>query len=94
MTCTPIDFGNGVTGHACSRGQRRAKCRFCARSATRQCDFRLKGSKAGKTCDANLCDAHAVMQHVVERKGEHDTVDYCRPHDELAKQQAQLPGVE
>jgi len=99
MPCTPLDFGNGVTGFVCSRGQRRPKCKACGRPSTTQCDYPLRGSKAGKTCDAHLCDAHAVTQQCAKHSAPRcpcrgDTVDYCKAHDELAKQQGTLPGVE
>jgi hypothetical protein len=55
---TPIVIDGQVVGIACSRGPDR-RCK-CGRRMTRLCDFALSGKKAGKTCDAPLCDSCAV----------------------------------
>lgn len=58
MTCRSIlDKDGAVVGVACSRGQR---CSGCGGRASKQCDFELKGPKAGKTCDKHLCGRCAV----------------------------------
>lgn len=76
MTCRPIELPGGITGWVCTRGQssRPAPCSVphCGRYHTRLCDFPLAGRKAGKTCDAKLCDVHAVSVGP-ER-------DYCPAH--------------
>lgn len=59
MPCTPIDFGNGVTGIVCTRGSR-ARCGECGNHAPYLCDWKLKGKKAGKTCDRKLCGSCAT----------------------------------
>lgn len=41
----------------CSRGRIRPHCSECGRTATQRCDWKLKGSKAGRTCDRWLCRA-------------------------------------
>lgn len=73
MTCTKIALPGGGVAIVCTRGQRRKVCGTCKRgTATKLCDFPLKGSKAGKTCDAPLCDSCAVS-------GGPD-IDHCPPH--------------
>jgi hypothetical protein len=61
-----------VTAIICTRGRRRQNCKFCSRYSTKLCDFPLAGPKAGKTCDAPMCDRCAV--HVGPDK------DFCPPH--------------
>lgn len=75
MGCDRIDLGNGTTAIVCSRGRRRTpKCQEpgCAWAGERQCDYPLRGEKAGKTCDRYLCRRHA--QRVGPNK------DYCPAH--------------
>jgi hypothetical protein len=87
MVCRTIIAGPDFQGIVCSRGERRKSCKFCRGDADKQCDFKLRGSKAGKTCDANLCSKCAVTQgtHGV---GAHsgDSIDYCPPHARAPKQ--------
>ena len=62
-----------ITVIVCRRGQRRAApCSQCSTPHTKLCDFPLTGPKAGKTCDAKLCDAHAVATG--------NGLDHCPPH--------------
>lgn len=57
MPCKPIIADGKVIGIACSRGTRKKKCVECQHfGATRLCDWKLKGKKAGQTCDRSLCD--------------------------------------
>lgn len=79
MPCDPIDFGDGVTGHACSRDRRRrSPCVECrARAHTKLCDYPLAGRKRGRTCDRPLCARCAI---VVGRHDDGDSVDYCHAH--------------
>ncbi len=53
-------FGTQSEAIICSHGRRAPKCRFCDRTSAKLCDFLLIGSKAGKTCDAPLCDRCAT----------------------------------
>ncbi len=78
MICETIELEGLGRVIVCSRSRRRPACRHCGRHrGTRQCDFPLTGKKAGKTCDAYLCDGCAVKVDV-ER-------DYCPPHATIAK---------
>lgn len=75
MTCKKITTGDGVIIIACSRTRARP-CRECGRGkATKLCDFPLKGSKAGSTCDAPLCAKCSVVIQV--EKSNVDSVDLC-----------------
>lgn len=76
---TPIVVDGKVVGIACHRG-RRPSCK-CGRVETRQCDFPLKGRKAGKTCDASLCDRCTTKMG--------PELDYCPAHAALAKSATQ-----
>jgi len=78
MTCRPLNRGNGVTGWACSRGER---CKECGGRASKLCDYPLRGGKAGKTCDAALC-AKCAVNVGPDR-------DYCLPHARVAAKQVQ-----
>ena len=71
MKCNTIDMGHGQFAFVCTRG-RRQNCKFCSRYATKLCDFALTGAKAGKTCDAPMCDRCA--KEILPGK------DYCPPH--------------
>lgn len=59
MTCQRFDLGNGDFAIACTRGSRVARCKPCDRKAVYLCDWKLKGAKLGKTCDAKLCQGCA-----------------------------------
>jgi hypothetical protein len=88
MVCRSIVIDGKYHGVAYSRGERAKKCRACSgRAATRQCDFPLKGRKAGKTCDMNICDDCAVVQVGQTLGG--DSVDYCPVHDRMSRSAAQ-----
>lgn len=86
MVCRTYN-GNGFQAIVCSRSERPKACTFCGRDADKQCDFKLRGSKAGKTCNAHVCSKCAVPQgtHGV---GPHsgDSIDYCPPHARAPKQ--------
>jgi hypothetical protein len=86
MTCTRIDLGNGDFMITCYRGQRRPKatpCSVChSRESTQLCDFRLRGSETGKTCDRKLCKTCAVK---------HGDIDLCPPHAKHTAAQSTLP---
>jgi hypothetical protein len=72
MPCNMIDFGDGTTAIVCTRGRRQKPCRWCGRPHTKLCDFPLSGAKAGKTCDAPMCDRCATSVG--------PNLDYCPPH--------------
>ena len=74
MPCNFIDLGNGVSIVACSRGSKRCRC---GRPRSKLCDFPLKGSKLGQTCDEPLCDRCA------KRVGQNR--DYCPAHARVDK---------
>lgn len=69
MTCETVRIG-GVVAIVCGRGRRDRKRCHCGAPATKLCDHRGAGRK--KTCDAPLCDAHAV------RIGAN--IDFCPGH--------------
>lgn len=79
MTCTPLDFGNGVTGFACSRGAKRpVLCSRCKTNrAERLCDYPLRGARAGGTCSAPLCVQCACVDMKSTKTAQ---LDYCPPH--------------
>lgn len=81
MTCRPFNLGNGVTGWACSRGEPAKRCKECGARASKLCDYPLSGSKAGKTCDVNLCSRCAVSVG--------PDLDYCPVHSRVRAKQAQ-----
>jgi hypothetical protein len=87
MWCTPIPGG------LVCRGGRRPRCKTCGGPSERQCDFKLKGSKRGKTCDQHMCSRCAVPQGK-HATGAHagDTIDYCPAHARLAADAKQEPG--
>ncbi len=62
MSCETIDVGNGFAAIVCSRGARRARnaCSIpgCDRKHSRLCDSKTRDDAS--TCDAKLCDRHAV----------------------------------
>lgn len=73
MPCERFDAtladGTPVVGIACTRGP---SCSECSRPGRYLCDWKLKGAKAGKTCDRRLCATCAT--HVAPDK------HLCRPH--------------
>ncbi len=76
MTCKHINLGGGVTAIACSRGARRERCKCGSGFVSRLCDFELRGSKAGQTCSAKLCDRCSSRPAGTE-------LDYCPAHARL-----------
>jgi hypothetical protein len=71
-----------VTIFLCNRGLGRGhSCKECGRRATRQCEYPLRGARAGHTCSAYLCDRCAIPCTGVDG----DTVRYCPTHDRIAK---------
>lgn len=75
MTCRSVNLGNGAIAIVCNRGERRPYC-GCGKPATRQCDYPLRGRKAGQTCSAHLCDSCAVPSG--------KDLDYCPPHGRVS----------
>lgn len=53
--------GRPVYGIVCTRGQRRRRCVDCGRPADYLCDWKLRGRKAGKTCDRPVCGRCATV---------------------------------
>lgn len=74
MGCTRTPIPGGVV-FSCTRGfDDRVECKFC-KTRVREfvlCDWKLKGEKAGQTCDAVMCRRCATK--VGEDK------DLCPPH--------------
>lgn len=65
MPCEAFTLPDGTSGFICSRGrQRRARCRFCDRTAPYLCDW--------PGCDVPICKRHAT------RAGQ--DLDVCPPH--------------
>lgn len=55
MPCHPFRSDDGkVSGFVCTRGAS-SRCASCGRAASKLCDWKLAGEKAGKTCDRPLC---------------------------------------
>ena len=52
--------GTPYGGFVCTRNHRSKPCSVCGRPMSRLCDYRLRGAKAGKTCDRPLCERCAV----------------------------------
>ena len=74
-----------ITMIVCRRGQRlrsAAPCSVpgCGEKHTHLCDYPLKGKKAGKTCDAKLCEGHATRIATGQ--------DRCPAHAKLAARSA------
>ena len=76
MTCQAIDLpGLGRIIVCGGRGARRPACKFCGEPIAGNpilCDWKLTGTKAGRTCDARMCRRCAAA--VGEDK------DLCPPH--------------
>lgn len=66
MGCEQIPLLGGGSMIICSRGGRRMNTKpvcsvpDCERLAGFLCDWKLGGRKAGKTCDAKICEVHAL----------------------------------
>lgn len=58
MPCRTLKDDEGrITGFMCGRAARKLDpCRWCGKPHTKLCDYPLRGAKAGKTCDAPICD--------------------------------------
>jgi len=78
MYCDRIPIAGGVA--IVSRGGRRPACEVvgCRGRADFQCDYPLKGKKAGKTCDRHLCERCRISQG-----GDRD---YCPQHEAMARE--------
>ena len=72
MPCIKVDLPGGGFALARVSSDRVKSCKYCGRISSKLCDFKLTGSKAGKTCDAPMCEKCA---HYVE-----PDKDYCKPH--------------
>ena len=70
MTCDIRKTADGqFAAVICSKGNRAPKCRWCAKTSTKLCDYPLSRSH---TCDAPMCDDHAKHQG--------PNVDTCPDH--------------
>lgn len=78
MACNVYRAPDGTTIIACTRGESHVHRCACGRVARFQCDFQLRGAKAGKTCDRWLCEGCRVSQGA-ER-------DYCLAHARMGKE--------
>lgn len=68
------------------RGKVRGPCQACgAASATRTCDFPLKGPRAGSRCDRALCDSCGDTAN---------GMDVCPGHGDLVRSSAEPVDVE
>lgn len=84
MKCTPIEvpveLPDGSTavarGFVCGPRPRARKCCGCGGRATLSCDWKLRGQKAGKTCDRAICAA------CTEHPGGDPEKDLCPAHAE------------
>lgn len=72
MTCTTFKMPDGGVGIICTPRVRVRWCADCGKPASKQCDFPLRGSKAGKTCDRHICERCAVDVGT--------NLDYCQVH--------------
>lgn len=82
MPSNPAGLPDGVTAVVCTRGRKRRRCVYCEAWSTRLCDYPFTGPKAGKTCDAAMCDRHT---HRINE------LDYCRAHKEALQLQGRKP---
>jgi hypothetical protein len=81
MHCRPLVSPDGrLFGFACSRGSMSKPCKSCGRRSTKLCDYKLSGSKSGKTCDAPICD------HCATSVGKN--LDLCPVHARMQKESA------
>lgn len=65
----PVPGGVAIV---CGPRPRRHACADCGKPASLQCDYPLRGTKAGKTCSRHVCSTCAV--HVG------DETDFCQVH--------------
>ncbi len=76
MSCHVIKGKEGkAIGFECNRGYDTPSCSSCGGKATKQCDFPLKGKKAGQSCDRPLCDRCATRYDEKE-----PGKDFCPVH--------------
>jgi len=71
MPCIPITIG-GVTAIVCTRDKPKCSVPGCLNRHTQLCDYPVLRKGEKETCDAKLCDQHAVS-------GGPDLC-YCPPH--------------
>ena len=85
MGCERFVLPGGVEGWVCSRGRQQHRCRFCGSVSAAQCDYPLRGARAGSTCSAHMCRSCATNQGAA---ADGDTIDYCPAHAKLAAKAA------
>jgi hypothetical protein len=68
VKCTPVNFGNGVTGFVCGRREPRKRCSSCKQNwADLECDagvVKPNASRMPKRGDARVHRQHAVVFYV------------------------------
>jgi len=80
MSCETFTSPDGTTtGFMCNRGGKTLRCANCKRRACRLCDWKLKGPKAGKTCDRPLCATCSVTPIMADGTKVKDK-DLCPAH--------------
>jgi hypothetical protein len=67
---------------ACTRGSQVKRCK-CGRKSTKLCDYKLTGSKLGKTCDEPLCDRCSTPAD--------KNIDLCPVHARMAVKESVRP---
>lgn len=84
MGCeTFISEDGTIVGIVCNRGGKTRRCVNCnQRKAGRLCDWKLKGKKAGKTCDRPLCATCSVTPVLPDGSKAKDK-DLCPAHARL-----------
>lgn len=66
-----------------TRGRARCEVAACTRPAEALCDFALRGTAEGRTCDRRLCAAHRHRQGAGR--------DYCPAHASIASRTSRPP---
>lgn len=60
MPCHEVRTPRGGHGFVCTGRERRRRCVECGRPVAYLCDWKLAGSKKGKTCSRGLCERCAA----------------------------------
>ena len=90
MVCEYFRTEDGrVSAIVCSRKHKPAKCAECGCTATRMCDWKLTGRKAGKTCDRLLCKGCAVEPVMPDGSSAEDK-HLCPAHARIWEERKQV----